>query len=258
LKRPWLLIVVIANLAAVLALVFIYPDLMVGPGPLAAGHAELATDCFACHAPLRGASSQRCASCHAVADIGLRTTRGVAIVATPAKVAFHQHLIETDCVACHSDHQAPKLTQHSRKPFSHELLQAATRERCEGCHQKPTNSLHQQIKGNCAQCHSAKGWKPATFDHSRMFALDGDHNTRCETCHVNSDYSRYTCYGCHEHTLSNVRAKHEEEGIRNLDNCVRCHRNATDEPGEGGAEGGGRDGSSEASGHEGRDRRERD
>ena len=79
-KRPWLLLVVIANLAAVLALVFIYPDLMVGPGPLSKGHAELATDCFACHAPLRGASSQRCASCHAVADIGLRTTLGVAVV----------------------------------------------------------------------------------------------------------------------------------------------------------------------------------
>jgi hypothetical protein len=87
-----------------------------------------------------------------------------------------------------------------------------------------------------------------------MFALDGDHNTRCETCHVNSDYSGYICYGCHEHTLPNVRAKHEEEGVRDLDHCVKCHHNATDEPGEGG----GRDGSSEASGHEGRGRRERD
>jgi hypothetical protein len=43
LKRPWLLIVVIANLTAVLALVFIYPDLMVGPGPLAAGRWPPAT-----------------------------------------------------------------------------------------------------------------------------------------------------------------------------------------------------------------------
>jgi hypothetical protein len=100
--------------------------------------------------------------------------------------------------------------------------------------------LHLQIKGNCAQCHSAQGWKPATFDHERLFALDGDHNARCETCHVNNDYSRYTCYGCHEHTPANVRAEHEEEGIRNFDNCVKCHRNATDEPKEGG-EGGGRD-----------------
>ena len=253
-KRPWLLLSVIANLAAVLALIFIYPDLMVGPGPLAAGHAELATDCFACHAPLRGASSQRCASCHAVADIGLRTTLGVSIVATPAKVAFHQQLIETDCVACHSDHQAPQLTRHSRKPFSHELLQAATRERCEGCHRKPTDNLHRQLKGNCVQCHSAQGWKPATFDHDKLFVLDGDHQTRCETCHVNSDYSRYTCYGCHEHTLANVRAKHEEEGVRDFDHCVKCHRSADDKP----AEGGNRERGSDAAGHPGRDRRERD
>jgi cytochrome c peroxidase len=58
---------------------------------------------------------------------------------------------------------------------------------------------------------------------------------------VNNDYSRYTCYGCHEHTPANVRSEHEEEGIRNFDNCVKCHRNATDEPKEGGGEGGGRD-----------------
>jgi hypothetical protein len=39
------------------ALAFAYPHLMVSPGPLVKGHAELATDCFACHAPWRGASS---------------------------------------------------------------------------------------------------------------------------------------------------------------------------------------------------------
>ena len=61
---------------ALVALVFVYPHLMVSPGPLVPGHRALATDCFACHAPLRGASSAKCVQCHATTDIGLRTTHG--------------------------------------------------------------------------------------------------------------------------------------------------------------------------------------
>jgi len=211
-----------------------------------------------------------------VADIGLRTTQGVAVAQRSVKTSFHQELIEQDCMACHSDHQGPKLTQLSRKPFSHALLRAAIRERCEschvaptdnihrdlsvscgqchkpgqwkpatfdhaqlakavlerceGCHQSPNDSLHQQIKTNCKQCHSPERWKPATFDHDKFFVLDGDHNTKCATCHTTDDYSRYTCYGCHEHQPARVRAEHVEEGIRDFENCVECHRSASEEP----------------------------
>ena len=58
-RLPWLLIVIAANLVVLVALAFVYPHLMVSPGPLTRGHAELATDCFACHAPWRGAAAQR-------------------------------------------------------------------------------------------------------------------------------------------------------------------------------------------------------
>jgi hypothetical protein len=279
------------------ALAFVYPHLMVSPGALVAGHAELATDCFACHAPLRGAASDRCISCHAVADIGLRTSRGAPIVKvavapsvpvpaggaprkarTTVTTSFHQHLIKQDCITCHSDHAGPRLTQRSRKPFSHDLLKVATRERCESCHiapgtelhrrfdqacvqchktqgwtpagfdhalltqadqgrcaschKAPADALHRQITGNCGSCHTAKAWTPATFDHDRFFALDRDHNAACVTCHVGNNYAGYSCYGCHEHTVANIRAEHEEAGIRDLDNCVRCHRSAN-EKGEG-------------------------
>ena len=63
-KGRWLLAVIAANLLVLVALVFIYPHLMVSPGPLVQGHAELDTDCFACHAPWRGAASERCVACH--------------------------------------------------------------------------------------------------------------------------------------------------------------------------------------------------
>ena len=40
----------------------------------------------------------------------------------------------------------PKLTKHSRKPFSHALLRAATRERCEACHAAPAGELHRALR----------------------------------------------------------------------------------------------------------------
>jgi hypothetical protein len=272
----WLLAVIAANLLGLVALVFVYPHLMVSPGSLVRGHAELDTDCFACHSPWRGAASERCAKCHLLPEIGLRTTKGTPLDQRTVKSSFHQDLIEQDCMACHSDHQGPKLTQRSRKPFSHALLRTAVRERCEschaapadkvhrdlsvscrechtlerwkpatfdhallakpvlerceGCHKAPTDSLHRQFKGNCGQCHSQERWKPATFDHDKYFVLDRDHNTKCATCHTNDDYSRYTCYGCHEHRRDKVRAEHLEEGIRDFENCVECHRSASEEP----------------------------
>lgn len=282
-KRGWILILIVANLLVLAALVFVYPHLLISPGPLAPGHAELATDCFACHAPFRGAASARCVTCHALPDIGLRTSKGTPLPQRSLKTSFHQELIEQDCMACHSDHTAPKLTQRSRKPFSHLLLRATVRgqceschakprddlhrdlsvncgqchqpehwkpatfdhallakavlERCEGCHKSPTDSLHRQITGNCKQCHSQERWKPATFDHDKLFLLDSDHNTTCVTCHSNNDYSRYTCYGCHEHQPDKVRAEHLEEGIRDFDNCVECHRSAEEEPKKKGSRG---------------------
>ncbi len=232
--RRWVWILVSLNLALLVALAFFYPHLMVSPGALTAGHNEITTDCFACHAPLRGASATRCIACHALPDVGLRSTKGKLIVHKTLKVSFHQDLTEQNCMACHSDHVGAKLLQKSRKPFSHELLRSAVREQCQTCHRAPTDKLHGKITDNCSKCHKQSGWKPASFDHEKSFALDKDHNVECVTCHVNNDYSRYTCYGCHEHTVQNILQEHRDEDIRDLDNCVRCHRSPNGEGGEGG------------------------
>ncbi len=249
-KRPWILLVVLANLGVIIALAFIYPHLMVSPGPLMPAHAALATDCFACHTPLLGAASGRCTTCHAVAAIGLRSSTGVALVRTgsAARTPFHQHLQAQNCLACHSDHQGSLVGQGIGRSFSHALLQPAMQQNCVGCHTAPDNALHRGVGNTCAQCHGTTRWSPATFDHTRFFVLDGDHNAPCATCHVNNDTSRYTCYGCHEHQPDRIAAKHIREGIRDFQNCVACHRSAHGEPGRGG--GGDR--------REGRGGRERD
>ncbi|MGB7934065.1 MAG: hypothetical protein WCH04_17925 [Gammaproteobacteria bacterium] len=41
---------------------------------------------------------------------------------------------------------------------------------------------------------------------------------------MNDDYSSYTCYGFHEHSLPNIREEHVEEGIYDDDNCTERHR----------------------------------
>lgn len=241
-KRPVLWIVIALDLVVLVVLAFVYPHLMISPGPLVKGHAELATDCFACHDVWRGASSGRCIECHAVADVGLKTTKGVPIASGTVKGSFHQELIEQDCMACHSDHRGPKLTRRSRKPFSHDLLKVAVRDTCSSCHAAPKDSVHRGLKLECSKCHESKAWKPATFDHDKYFVLDRDHEATCETCHKNNDYSPYTCYGCHEHSQATVRAEHLEEGIRDFENCVECHRDPSVEPERrGGRTGGGRE-----------------
>jgi hypothetical protein len=225
----WLLIT--ANLLALLGLTFVYPAAMVSPGPVVPAHAAIGSECFACHAPFRGASPGRCSACHALGDIGVRTTMGSPLRGHAERPAFHQELIEQDCNGCHTDHVGASVGQRSKKPFSHGLLHAATQVRCETCHKPPTSGSHPQVTDQCQKCHTAERWRPASFDHARFFELDRDHAVVCATCHAENNYERYTCYGCHEHTQENIRAEHEEEGIRNFDNCVSCHKSPKGKPG---------------------------
>lgn len=217
-----------ASSVAIAAVVFIYPHVMIAPGKLIPSHQSLTTDCFACHTLFRGVSAERCVVCHNPADIGRLTTKGQPIVTAHPAIAFHQKLIAQDCISCHLDHEGVQRLR-PLGGFDHALLRGDIRNRCEGCHTPPTDSLHRQISGNCSQCHTQKRWKPATFDHTKYFKLDRNHNTQCVTCHVNNEYHRYTCYGCHEHTLDNIRKKHIEEGIRDFSNCVKCHRSAKEQ-----------------------------
>lgn len=218
-------LILAVNLLALAVLAFVYPHLMVGPGRLIPGHAKLEQDCFACHAPMHGAVAQRCVTCHKAEEIGRLTTAGTTIEKPLTSVPFHQQLTKEDCLACHSDHSGVRRFRLQGQ-FNHGLLQPAASEKCQVCHKSPTDSLHQQISGNCQQCHTVEKWTPATFAHDKLFRLDRDHNVRCAICHEANDYQRFTCYGCHEHTLENVRREHIEEGIRNFRNCVECHRSA--------------------------------
>ncbi|NGZ27846.1 MAG: class III cytochrome C family protein, partial [Magnetococcales bacterium] len=126
---------------------------------------------------------------------------------------------------CHSDHAGIAKYRVSGR-FSHQLLQETTRSQCTTCHRRPDDPFHRQASQQCTQCHGMDKWKPATFNHEKYFSFDRDHNVKCAVCHPGEDYKKYTCYGCHEHSVAKVRKKHVKEGINDYERCVLCHRNA--------------------------------
>ncbi|HEX4599286.1 MAG TPA: cytochrome c3 family protein [Burkholderiaceae bacterium] len=181
LSLMWVLIV--GGVLAVIALSFAAPRRMLSPGPLISAHGRIEADCFACHAPWRGAAWQRCTQCHRLPDIGLRTTHGVALTRRRSKVPFHQELIEQDCMACHTDHAGDHVADHAggeRNPFSHAMLRAAVRTVCEGCHAAPADTTHGDLTVGCGRCHRTQRWEPADFDHAALAPIEQQH---CEGCH---------------------------------------------------------------------------
>ncbi|MBF0180703.1 MAG: class III cytochrome C family protein [Magnetococcales bacterium] len=229
-KRSIALLVGI-NLAIIAVLVFAYPRQTIAPGTLIAGHASLAEDCFACHVPFRGTPSRKCVACHKGNDIGVTTTKGKPLPARKSPSTFHRTLKANDCVACHADHAGVVALRPGGR-FSHQSLGEATRRDCNACHAKPADTLHRPLSGPCHTCHGTEKWRPATFDHTKWFTFDRDHAAACSVCHTQADYRQYTCYGCHEHTPGKIRAEHIEEGIRDYERCVACHRNADKEAAE--------------------------
>ena len=229
--KKWVL--AFAVIAAMAAVVFAFarPQQFVSPGKPIAAHEEFAADCFACHTPFLGISAGKCIECHTVDEIGIKTTRGVSIASEEKNVSFHRRLLKTDCAACHSDHRGV-MPFRPISGFSHELLEPALRDDCRDCHARPGDALHRQIDANCGECHRPEGWLPANFDHREFFRFDRHHRTECTTCHVNADYSRFTCYGCHEHSRSKIREEHLEEGIRDYENCAECHRSGDEDEAE--------------------------
>jgi hypothetical protein len=227
-KNNTVILIVAINLVAIILLAIFYPNLMISPGKPIDAHAKLATDCFACHTTFIGSPPEKCIACHKVAEIGLKTTKGLDIAKEKKNVAFHQKLVTADCVSCHSDHKGVQAFRPISR-FSHNLLELTLQKQCDSCHTAPVDDLHQKAKGNCGQCHTQNAWMPATLDHDEYFRFDRDHNTDCVTCHIDNDYANYTCYGCHEHSRSKIREEHVEEGIRDYEKCTECHRSGDED-----------------------------
>jgi len=191
----------------------------ISPGELSRPHTALEgpLQCVQCHSFGAGRPQLKCLGCHT--EIRHRITAKLGYHAR----AVDRSKGEMDCARCHSEHNggnfdivrwpATKETfDHHQTGYSLEgkHLQLA----CQQCHQQgklaaqPPGlaknpgrtflglstqcvSCHKDVHGgqletNCARCHTAVGWKPATlFNHERSkYPLTGRHERIvCEKCH---------------------------------------------------------------------------
>lgn len=201
------------------------------------------TACRNCHTSLKFTGTSRvCVSCHrkdfdAATSINHRTAG-----------------FGTDCSQCHRHNTVSWQADfdHNRTQFptrgAHEAVACTTCHtnnvfrgtpiQCIACHQKEyaaaDNPNHQSAKfpTDCALCHRALTWQPATlFPHS-YFPIGagakhrpGRWNT-CGDCHTTqSNYQLFECINCHEHNKSSTDRHHDE--VQNYtyqsQACYRCH-----------------------------------
>lgn len=248
----------------IIGLVFAYPHIMLSPGNVYKAHSEIQNDCFACHKIGSGTPNESCISCHKVSEIGIKSNKAQFHQkiesqncischsdhkGLDSKLALnkfnHAFLPDNDRNSCVSCHDQPKNELHNQvsnscvschstrswtaiATFDHNLINEKSKNNCVSCHQSPKDNFHSISSTNCLSCHSIKQWKPSTFNHDKYFILDKNHNASCITCHKTNDYKTYTCFGCHEHSFSNIREEHEEEGITNFTNCIRCHKSGNE------------------------------
>ncbi len=178
--------------------------------------AHAGPSCEACHAgsAFKGTSAT-CESCHA-----------------SAKPVTHSGVMGGACASCHTTVAwKPATFNHGKSAFplsgahigvtcqkchtAGSFASAPTV--CASCHTKPAS--HTSAYGSaCASCHTTKAWKPATFNHSKVYKLTGAHlGATCLKCHPGgvTKGAPTTCAGCH--------TKPASHGAAYGTACASCH-----------------------------------
>lgn len=215
---------------------------LISPGKLSAAHAELEgmRQCTQCHElGQRGASAQRCLSCHTVLRTRIARDRG-----------YHATVKAKPCAQCHKDHlgKSSSPLRWDTAAFKHAdtgypLKGAHQQQQCRECHAPSyitaadvkshrgganflkltylglatgcaschnSDSPHGQQFGSraCQDCHAETDWKRVDFDHdAARFALTGAHvKAECSACHTKTP-------------AGDVRYR----GLR-FASCADCHR----------------------------------
>ena len=214
-------------------------ETLVMPGPVAEAHAEIETECAACHAPFdRSEQTGLCIDCHE--DVGADIADGV---------GFHGRDLDASeqrCATCHTDHEGRDavIVILDEQSFDHDLtdfpLVGGHRDpECEACHapdvrhrDAPTvcidchreDDVHDGFTGEaCDTCHKETDWLEVRFDHDLTdYPLLGRHQeVGCINCHEDKTFrfTETTCFGCHQDDDAH-------EG-RSGEQCETCH-NPTD------------------------------
>ena len=209
--------------------------LLVMPGPVIEGHAEIEDDCTACHTKLSDDPQyELCVVCHK--NVGRDLEEGL---------GYHGRLPSAqrrECATCHTDHEGrdKDIVALDEATFDHSMTnfvllgaheeavctdchvpnrphrQAETT--CIGCH-RDDDTHNGQLGEACNDCHTVNDWQEAKFDHNATsFPLTGRHeNVVCSACHLSEVFTEVgtTCADCH-------REDDVHKG-RNGEQCADCH-----------------------------------
>ena len=191
---------------------------LVSPGELSRAHEKLEglQNCTRCHSAGQKLSPEKCLECHKELRPSVSAGKG-----------FHGRLGEKDCTTCHHEHQGRGFAlvdwgDGGQKSFDHQktgwaLSGKHAKLKCADCHdpRRVTDGAVKEVIGkgrksmlgapatcvgchfdehrgqvgtDCARCHDAAAWKPATkgFDHAKTkYPLTGLHvKVPCAKCHV--------------------------------------------------------------------------
>lgn len=208
---------------------------LVSPGDLAAAHADLQTECSACHQRFeRGRQRQLCIECHE--DVGNDIGAGT---------GYHGRYgaaRNESCASCHTDHEgrSADIVILDETTFDHgltdfELLGGHLEAACDGCHDPGTkhrdapsdcigchrdDDVHDGTVGTaCGDCHRETDWAEIRFDHDTTdYPLIGRHQeVACNDCHEDKTFraTPTTCFGCH--------AADDVHNGRSGEQCENCH-----------------------------------
>jgi len=104
---------------------------------------------------------------------------------------------------------------------------------CVTCHKKDYNRTknpdHIKLKfsTNCTECHTTSpGWKPTTFNHDKIYLLEGAHakiKDECQKCHSQGYSGTPTeCIGCHRSNYEATTNPNHKQLNFSTD-CTQCH-----------------------------------
>lgn len=171
-------------------------------------------DCSACHEDRhRGRMGDRCEGCHSPAS--WKQDRMLVDHQRTRLPLVGAHAVQ-GCPRCHT--QAEAGTYRGLDPT------------CRGCHlhtvedRRPHPDHTKDLAFlTCQDCHSALGWRPASVNHDRYWALTGKHTSAaCGKCHTSGQpfsEARAECIGCHRSEREHVTTDHT--GFPDL--CEQCH-----------------------------------
>ncbi|MBW2460454.1 MAG: hypothetical protein JRH11_02325 [Deltaproteobacteria bacterium] len=180
--------------------------------------------CVGCHRPVHEAEfGNNCARCHrSIKWTGLPRRIGVAAHARTAFPLEGRHE-RVECQSC-----------HQRNLPRHERYTELTYDRCDGCHEDPHQSRFADFAssngGECAGCHTVRGFAPSLFGQEAHaatgFALEGRHSAvPCSACHQHSGRRRLDWSGAHESCASCHENPHGDQFEAEMagGGCASCH-----------------------------------